>query len=696
VEDVNDLAPQFTNVPTGNTLYVRTALTGNDVVGRVGAEDSDGTKPGNIVMFDLDVDSSSEAVDQYFRLDQSSGEIILLGDLSNEVYDQYKLTIRAFDQGTPSLSSSVDVMIRVEQVVTLPPNTGIGFKQLKHAIQALENTPQEAVLKTLPLTGIPKKNIRIRCSVRSAVDASGRNVDYLFKGEMDGNEGCNLVLARSSLDFEVMKEYRVEMEINTLTAFLNPQRAVADVVVEVVDKNDNSPVFVYDEEYHDTIKNKYIATIRLDTQVGAEIVQVKAKDLDSANLGKVHFEISSETATPYFKINPETGIISTNAAFDQSDISQDDLPFRLAVIARDNPGFMSDSKMTRTEVVINVLLRDNIFILVLKGQSPNQIRPRHDELAKIMSEPTDLIVNIDRSVPMLSKDENGTCCTVSQTDTDVWFYALDPVEQKLLSANSPVTQDKLTGKQAQTSLKYIVTGDFHVQASDVHSVFDETPTTATTSTSTTALKNLPPSQYSTGYPAVLIAIGCLVFACSFAAILYLLLLYTRYKRAKDHSERMVVIPRYEPVFVEPNLKQYETQVLQMSVNIDDIDNGLAVDFRNRNYLDPGFNLDNVSYITHETNSTSGSPVQDPEPSHSTFRGPSTPSFRAATISGRPGRPITRSQSNHNSSVVEGTASANPAFQDDQNLLFHGRADFNTSTPKHSHSFKTPRDATTQL
>ena len=48
-------------------------------------------------------------------------------------------------------------------------------------------------------------------------------------------------------------------------------------------------------------------------------------------------------------------------------------------------------------------------------------------------------------------------------DTDVWFYALDPVEQKLLSANSPVTQDKLTGKQAQTSLKYIVTGDFHVQ-----------------------------------------------------------------------------------------------------------------------------------------------------------------------------------------------------------------------------------------
>ena len=37
---------------------------------------------------------------------------------------------------------------------------------------------------------------------------------------------------------------------------------------------------------------------------------------------------------------------------------------------------------------------------------------------------------------------------------------------------------------------------------------------------------------------------------------------------------MVVIPRYEPVFVEPNLKEYETQVLQMSVAIDDDNSGM--------------------------------------------------------------------------------------------------------------------------
>ena len=82
-------------------------------------------------------------------------------------------------------------------------------------------------------------------------------------------------------------------------------------------------------------------------------------------------------------------------------------------------------------------------------------------------------------------------------------------------------------------------------------------------------------------------------------------LFSRYKYAKDRAQRMVVIPRYEPVFVEPNLKEYETQVLQMSVAIDDDNSGdLKLDFSNRSHVfDPGFNLDSVSYITHETSAS---------------------------------------------------------------------------------------------
>lgn len=64
-------------------------------------------------------------------------------------------------------------------------------------------------------------------------------------------------------------------------------------------------------------------------------------------------------------------------------------------------------------------------------------------------------------------------------------------------------------------------------------------------------------------------------------------------------QRAYVVPtptRYDPVFVEPNLKEYETQVLQMSVPLDDNDsmNDLQLDFSSKNHA---FSLDNVSYIT---------------------------------------------------------------------------------------------------
>lgn len=67
---------------------------------------------------------------------------------------------------------------------------------------------------------------------------------------------------------------------------------------------------------------------------------------------------------------------------------------------------------------------------------------------------------------------------------------------------------------------------------------------------------------------------------------------------------MYVVPRYDPVYVEPNLKEYETQVLQMSVPVDDNDsyNDLQLDFSNKNHA---FSLDNVSYITKDHGGSTG-------------------------------------------------------------------------------------------
>ena len=67
----------------------------------------------------------------------------------------------------------------------------------------------------------------------------------------------------------------------------------------------------------------------------------------------------------------------------------------------------------------------------------------------------------------------------------------------------------------------------------------------------------------------------------------------------EKQPKTIVIPRYQPIFVEPNMKEYETQVLQMSVPIDDSDRLFdTINRRNLRYQ-ASFSIDNISYITKD-------------------------------------------------------------------------------------------------
>ena len=68
----------------------------------------------------------------------------------------------------------------------------------------------------------------------------------------------------------------------------------------------------------------------------------------------------------------------------------------------------------------------------------------------------------------------------------------------------------------------------------------------------------------------------------------------------EKQPKTIVIPRYQPIFVEPNMKEYETQVLQMSVPIDDSERMFDYPATSRNLrYQASFSLDNISYITKD-------------------------------------------------------------------------------------------------
>ena len=74
------------------------------------------------------------------------------------------MEVRAFDLGEPSLDSTVSILVRVRQVVTVAPESGVGFAQLEHKVDLLENIERGGLVAILPLEKKPpaEKRLRIR------------------------------------------------------------------------------------------------------------------------------------------------------------------------------------------------------------------------------------------------------------------------------------------------------------------------------------------------------------------------------------------------------------------------------------------------------------------------------------------------------------------------------------------------------
>ena len=97
----------FTHTQIGNDARI------GQKIGFIGAEDDDGTSPNNEVRYSLSTEQSSERASKYFGINELSGEIEVLEDLKRELFENYVLSIVASDNGEPSLSSSITIIVQV-------------------------------------------------------------------------------------------------------------------------------------------------------------------------------------------------------------------------------------------------------------------------------------------------------------------------------------------------------------------------------------------------------------------------------------------------------------------------------------------------------------------------------------------------------------------------------------------------------
>ena len=260
VNDLNDNRPLFDqdqyqfdileNLPPGTS------------VGTVSASDADSGINAVIHYSILSVYPPSHYLS--FAINSTSGEISSVQSFDREERDMYSLTVAATDTG--NLNSSVIVTVRVNDVNDNPSIMN------DSVLDVPEDTPLNAVILTLVST--------------DADTPSNSDVTYQLVNDFNGTftiTGDELIVA-NSLDYEMIQSYNLVVMLTNgiLTSYAN-------VTVNVLDVNDNAPVFT----------NPSTASIFENASIGSPVLTLSATDADGNGDQPVSFMLAHYYTGPF-------------------------------------------------------------------------------------------------------------------------------------------------------------------------------------------------------------------------------------------------------------------------------------------------------------------------------------------------------------------------------------------------------------
>ena len=157
---------------------------------------------------------------------------------------------------------------------------------------------------------------------------------------VDSNFGIDMlngtIYLSSKLDREQTSFYT--LRIRAYDTDSPPQYAEVDVQIQVVDVNDNGPIFSQ-KKYHFSVSEK--------TQPGTRLVQVSASDPDKKRNGEVIYSMLSDYKELFF-LNKYTGLITLNSSLDYEKQNK----YIITIQASDRSS--QDQKVSQTTVEISI------------------------------------------------------------------------------------------------------------------------------------------------------------------------------------------------------------------------------------------------------------------------------------------------------------------------------------------------------
>ncbi|XP_077330357.1 protocadherin gamma-B1-like isoform X50 [Lithobates pipiens] len=331
ITDINDNAPEMLITSLSSTVPEDSQP--DTVIALIRVQDLDSGENGEVtceisdnLFFKLILSSSS-----YYKLLTSI-------NLDRERTPEYNILIRAFDNGSPQLSTNKTIHLTVLDVNDNPPI----FGRASYIVCIQENNLQGTSIHSLHASDDDiNENAKISYSIISD-DIEGIPVSsYVSINSVSG-----IIYAQRSFDYEQLREFQFQAMAKDSGS--PPQSSNVTVRICIIDKNDNTPKILYPSP--DTEESALFEFIPHSAEKGYLVTKVIAVDADSGHNAWLSYHLLQIPDPTLFIIGQHNGEIKVGKNLPDTDSIRQ----KMVVMVKDN-GVPSLS----STVTLNIVVADH-------------------------------------------------------------------------------------------------------------------------------------------------------------------------------------------------------------------------------------------------------------------------------------------------------------------------------------------------
>ncbi|XP_055782676.1 protocadherin alpha-3-like isoform X26 [Salvelinus fontinalis] len=324
VIDVNDNAPEVS--VTSLMSPVKEDSEMGTVVALVTVIDKDGGKNGltNCKLVGSVPFKLKSNYKNYFSL-------VVDGPLDRESTAQYNVTVTVTDGGTPPLSSTHVITVRVSDVNDNAPR----FSESIINVYVKENSPVgDVIYKMSSFDPDSDENAKMTYSLLDTSVSTSSSVNI--------NSETGDIVSLQSFNYEEIKTF--SFKVQATDSGVPPLSSNVTVNVFILDENDNRPGILAPYSDHGTVNSE---NIPYSAEAGYFVAKIRAVDSDSGYNALLSYHISEPKGTNLFRIGTSTGELRTKRRMSDNDLKT----HPLVVIVSDN-GEPSLSATVSIDVVV--------------------------------------------------------------------------------------------------------------------------------------------------------------------------------------------------------------------------------------------------------------------------------------------------------------------------------------------------------